>query len=147
MPQHLWISTHLDHNFVYQYAHELRNLPNIHLLGWVQPRSRLFYQIMRRCSFAILPSCSEGQSQSVVECMNQGLVPVVSRECGLSVDGIGVYVEPCSVDNITALVGELSDWTPLRLEQASRAARLAAQSEYSQAAFLQRLEQAIQAFL
>jgi glycosyltransferase involved in cell wall biosynthesis len=147
LPQHLWISSHLDHNFAYLYTRELTKLPNIHLLGWVQPRSRLFYQVMHRCGFAILPSCSEGQSQSVVECMNQGLVPVVSRECGLSVDGFGVYIDPCSVVSIAGLVNELSEWAPSRLEGASQAARLAAQSEFSQVAFLQRLEQAIRTCL
>ncbi|OGO37443.1 MAG: hypothetical protein A2W35_16295 [Chloroflexi bacterium RBG_16_57_11] len=147
LPQHLWISTRLDHHFGKLYARELNRLPNIHMLGWVQPRSRLFYQIMRQCGFAILPSCSEGQSQSVVECMNQGLVPVVSRECGLSVDGFGVYIDSFNVVDITGLVGELSAWTPMHLEQTAQASRAVAQSEYSQVTFLQRLEEAIQAFL
>jgi glycosyltransferase involved in cell wall biosynthesis len=147
LPQHLWISTRLDHNFARLYAHELNDLSNIHLLGWVQPRSRLFYQVMRRCGFAILPSCSEGQSQSVVECMNQGLVPVVTRECGLSLEGFGVYINPCSVENIAGLVAQLSAWPPGQLEQASQGARAAAQGEYSQVEFLLRLEQAIRSFL
>jgi hypothetical protein len=74
-------------------------------------------------------------------------VPVVTRECGLSVNGLGPYIEPCNIPEISRLVQELSGWQPSRLEQASRAARLAAQNDYSQVKFLHSLEQAIQAFL
>jgi glycosyltransferase involved in cell wall biosynthesis len=147
LPQHLWISARMDPDFLRLYARELNTLSNIHLLGWVQPRSRRFYQVMRRCAFSLLPSCSEGQSQSVIECMNQGLVPVVSRETGLDVDDVGLYIKPCTIERIVEIVGELSAWTPQRLEQTSHAARAAAQSEYTQDAFLRRLEQAIRSFL
>ena len=147
LPQHLWISARMDQSFLRLYARELNTLPNIHLLGWVQPRSSRFYQMMHRCAFSLLPSCSEGQSQSVVECMNQGLVPVVSREAGLDVDDFGIYIQPCTIERIVEIVSELSAWTPQRLERSSVAARAAAQNEYAQDAFTQRLEQAIRSFL
>ena len=111
LPQHLWISTSLDHNFAYLYTRRVDETDRISTCWAGFSRALgLFYQVMRRCGFAILPSCSEGQSQSVVECMNQGLVPVVSRDCGLSVDGFGVYIDPCSMDSIAGLVSELSAW-------------------------------------
>lgn len=145
--QHLWISTRMDSGFVRLYSRELNDLPNIHLLGWVQPRSRSFYQMMHRCAFSLLPSCSEGQSQSIVETMNQGLIPIVSRESGLDVEGYGLYIEPCTIERIASMVEELCSWSPQQCQGYSQAARKAALSEFSEQAFKQRMRNAIQSFL
>ena len=65
--QHLWICSKIDQGFADVYSKELHDLPNIHLVSWVQGRSAKFYEMMDTCNFVILPSCSEGQAQSVVE--------------------------------------------------------------------------------
>jgi glycosyltransferase involved in cell wall biosynthesis len=145
--QHLWISTRLDARFAHLYRGELNELANIHLLGWVQPRSRGFYQMMHRCAFCILPSCSEGQSQSVIEAMNQGLIPLVSRQAGLDVRDSGVILEPVSVESIRALVQSASAWTPERCAEMSARARHTALTVYSQEAFLRNFQSALEDLL
>jgi len=55
LDQHLWISTRLDADFKKLYRTILTGRPNIHTLGWVQPRSGPFYQMMHTCSFCLLP--------------------------------------------------------------------------------------------
>lgn len=147
LPHHLWISTRLDARFAHLYVRELNTLANVHLLGWVQPRSRSFYQMMQRCAFCILPSCSEGQSQSVLEAMNQGLIPLVSPQSGLDVQDFGVLIEPVTVDAICSLVHAVSTYSPDRCRELSALARQAALTTYSQEAFLQNFQAALEVLL
>ena len=112
-----------------------------------QPRSRQFYQVMRNCNFCILPSSSEGQSQSVIECMNQGLIPVVSRAAGLDQDDYVVMLEPCTIRQIRDTVQRLSAWSPEKCRDLSLKARAAAQRDFSEGQFSLNLQRAIQALL
>jgi glycosyltransferase involved in cell wall biosynthesis len=144
LPQHLWISTRLEAGFARLYRGELSGLPNIHPLGWVQPRSAEFYRMMRRCAFCILPSCSEGQSQSVIEAMNQGLIPLVSPQAGLDVQDFGMILEPVSVEVIRQAARTAAGWSSERCGELSAKARRAAQTVYSQAAFLENFQRALQ---
>ena len=45
-----------------------------------------------------LPSCSEGQSGGVITCMHAGLIPILSYESGVDVEGFGFLLQDCSVD-------------------------------------------------
>jgi glycosyltransferase involved in cell wall biosynthesis len=167
LEQHLWIASNVEPTFREVYARELR-LPNVHLIGWLQPRSPLFYRLMRTCNFCILPSCSEGQSQSVVECMNQGLIPVVSREAGIDTGDYGILITPgSSVAGIsdTGKIGDsvnATDLTPLdirclvhdlstleveRCWEMSLQARSAAQRDFSEERFAQSFQHALLHFL
>lgn len=147
LEQHLWVVSTLDASFCKVYAHELQQLPNIHTLGWVQPRSVEFYRVMRRCNFCILPSCSEGQSQSVVEAMNQGVIPVVSRAAGLDVGSHGVFIEPCTVDEIRRLVQELAAFSEGRCREMSQQARVVVQQDFSEISFGRDLQAALERLL
>jgi hypothetical protein len=143
LKQHLWISTHLDVRFARVYSRELNALENIHLLGWIQPRARPFYQMMHRCAFCILPACSQGQPQTVIEAMNQGLVPLVSPHAGLDVQDFGAILDPVSVESIRSLVQAAATWPLERCGELSARARLAAQTIYSQQAFMDNFQQAL----
>lgn len=104
LEQHLWICSFIDNKFPDVYSEELHNYSNIHLVGMVQPRSAKFYEIMGTCNYVILPSCSEGQPHSVIECMNQGLIPIVSRPCGLDVEDYGMILNTCTIEEIKQVV-------------------------------------------
>ena len=63
--------------------------PNIHPVGWVTVNGSEYNELVRKCAFVILPSCSEGQSGSVVQCMYSGLfLCLVPEEAG-SISGAG----------------------------------------------------------
>lgn len=147
LPQHLWISTRLDARFTRMYTRELNRLENIHLLGWVRPRSLPFYQMMHRCAFIILPSCSEGQSQSAVEGINQGLIPLVSRQAGLDVGGFGAFIEPVMVDSIRSVVHTAAAYSPERCCEFSSKGRKAAQTIFSEQAFMRNFQKALEDLL
>jgi len=144
LEQHLWICSSIDQRFAEVYSDELHNRSNIHLVGWVQPRSARFYELMNSCNYVILPSCSEGGAQSVVECMNQGLISIVSRACGLSVDGYGVILDPCSIEEIARVIPMLSSYFVTRCREMSVRARKAAITDFSEAAFCRNMTGAIQ---
>ncbi len=144
LDQHLWICSGIDKGVADAYSNELHRHRNIHLVGWVQPRSAEFYKVMRTCNYAILPSCSEGQAQSIVECMNQGLIPVVSKACGLDIANYGFLIELCTVEHIRNLVGKLaSQYSAIDCQRRSLDARAAALGKYAETAFPKCFREAI----
>ncbi len=98
---------------------------------------------MRQCAFCILPSCSEGQSQSVLEAMNQGLVPLVSRMAGVDMGNFGFYIEPVSIEMIRWLSLALSKMSHDEWLQRSRQARAAIAEAYSEQHFRKNLMKAL----
>jgi len=142
--EHLWICSRIDQRFEEIYSDELHNTPNIHLDGWTQPRSTEIYELMDICNYIILPSCSEGQAHSVVECMNQGLIPVVSRACGLDVGDYGVILNQCTIEEIAKVVPMLSSYSAAKCNEMAARARQAAVTDFSESAFHQNMRDAIQ---
>lgn len=135
LEQHLWICSYIDKQFAEIYSEELHNYPNIHLVGWIQPRSPRFYEMMDFCNYVILPSCSEGQPHSVVECMNQGLIPIVSEACGLKINGYGEILDPCTVEGIKKAVLKFTAFPSAQCKEMSAKARKIAQGDFSEDAF------------
>ncbi len=147
LEQHLWVVAPLDPAFEAIYRRELNDLPTIHRVGRVQPRSAAFYRLMRACNWCILPSCSEGQSQSVIEAMNQGLIPIVSRTAGLDVDGLGFWLEPPTVEAIRR-VAQMAASLPLETcRQLSQKARAAVLDQYAEACFSPQFSAALKRLL
>jgi glycosyltransferase involved in cell wall biosynthesis len=147
LDEHLWICCKLEKSFAKAYLDELLNRSNIHTVGWIEPRSPTFYQIMNICNFAVLPSCSEGGAQSVVECMNQGVIPIVTTECGLSIDGYGYILRPCTTERIIEMIKELSSLSPSKCEELSLKTKNAATTTFSEEMFLQGFERALLSIL
>lgn len=130
LPQHLYIVTVTEPDFLKVFAKELK-LPNIHLVGEVGMRSPQFYEVMDKCAFAILPSCSEGQAGSVVECMNQGLIPIVSKETRLDARQYGKVLEHTTTTSIKQAVREMSSLSPAKVKNLSLKTRGTAIKEHS----------------
>ena len=143
LDEHLWICCKLEKPFGKAYLDELLNRSNIHTVGWIEPRSPTFYQIMNICNFAVLPSCSEGGAQSVVECMNQGLIPIVTTECGLSTEDYGYILTPCTTERIIEIIKGLSSLSSLKCKDLSLKAKNAATTIFSEEMFLQGFERAL----
>jgi len=130
LPQHLYIMAYVEPALL-KYYEEAFSAPNIHLIGPGNFRSPEFYKVMDSCSFAILPSCSEGQPGSMVECLNQGLIPVVTRDVHLSVPGFGFTLEQATISKIQQIVKTLSKLDELELSEKSGASRKAAITSHS----------------
>ncbi len=96
------------------YQKELFHMQNIHPVGWVKVNSREFDDLLRKCLYVIMPSCSEGQSGAVVQCMHSGLIPIVTRQVGIDTGDFGVNLRNDSLQELERTVKILSakpdDW-------------------------------------
>jgi hypothetical protein len=79
-----------------------------------------------------------------VECMHQGLIPVVSRETTIDTSDYGVTLATSSIDEIIRVVSDLSQRPPEWCEQMSQRVRRVALSDFSEAAFLRNMKAAIE---
>jgi glycosyltransferase involved in cell wall biosynthesis len=147
LEQNLWICAQIDDQFADIYATELHTHPNIHSVGWIQPRSVQFYELMGICNFVILPSCSEGQASSIVECMNQGLIPIVSRASSFDVSDYGVLLEPCTIREIVKTVTLLSSQSAEWCEERAKRTREVAIREHSEQVFTAQMDEAIRSII
>jgi len=144
--QNLYIITLPEKKFLSAYKNELK-LPNIHFIGEVPMRTDRFYEIVDKCAFQIFPSCSEGQPGSVVEAMNQGLIPILSRESGLDADKYGVILRENTVDCIKETVRQMSAQEPSRVEAMAKKVRKIALKDHNPEKFRKDLKKAVSKIL
>jgi glycosyltransferase involved in cell wall biosynthesis len=137
---HLWVCSPFarEEDFCACYRAELHETPNIHAVGWVGVADPEFAEIVRRCACVIHPTCSEGQPGSVVHCMHQGLIPLVTPEAGIDTGDFGITLPSDDVAAIERLVVDVSRRPESWHAEQSRRTRAAAQRDYSEGAFLAR---------
>lgn len=75
--------------------------PNVHAVGFVDTLSEQFNEIVAKCYYLLLPSCSEAPSTAVLTGMRHGMLPVVSR--GIGLDELDAYFEYFSDYHIEAV--------------------------------------------
>ena len=127
-----------ESDFCEAYHRELFHTPNIHPCGWVPVDSPRFNKLIRTCAFGVLPSCSEGQPGSITNLMYAGVVPLLTREAGISVGDFGFLFANDSVDEIEKMVLNLSTALPEEVERCAIRTRQVAQRDYSREAFVAR---------
>ena len=98
----LYVCTEISEEFraFYTAKYTKEQLRNIHFYGFVRQGSRRFKQLVRKCEFVMLLSCSEGSPGSVVDLMQYGLIPVLTRACGIDLGGAGKIVEDIEVESV-----------------------------------------------
>jgi len=101
-------------------------------------------EVLKCAVLSFYPSCADGSPKAVVECLHQGLIPVVSREAGIDTGDYGVTLENCSVDEITRVITDLSRKSPDWCADRSRRAREAALNKFSETAFHENMKKNIE---
>ncbi len=124
-------SVEYERDFVNCYHRELYKMPNIHLIGILDLAGEKFRTVATECAFVVLPSCAEGISGSVIAGMQTGLIPIVSPASGIDVDDFGMLFDDCSPTSISEVIREMSDLSPVELEERAAAARQATEIKYS----------------
>ena len=132
---HICAPLHQEKDFRRAYRHELCELPNVHTKGFIRIPGHRFASLCRCCSGIILPSCAEGQPGSVVAGMHGGLIPVVSRECGIDTEDFGITLADCSVKTLTDAFSGFASRPPEWHEAQSHKTCAAALGKFSAAAF------------
>lgn len=87
-------------DFVKVYRKELFETKNIITYGFLDIKSETFVNILKKCSFVIFPSCSEGGSPSVLTVVgNGGLIPIISHETTVSTAS-EIWIEDLTYEGI-----------------------------------------------
>lgn len=135
---HLYIcsSFQYEKDFCRCYHKELYETPNIHPIGKIKVNSAAFYEIIENCAYVILPSCAEGQSGSVIQCMYAGLIPVITKETGINVEEFGITFVNNSLEEIENTIVKLSNFPSTWHREHSEMTRKIAEQKYSEEAFI-----------
>ena len=104
--------------------------------GHVNVNSDAWLELVQRCTFIILPSCSEGFSTSVTTGMLHGLIPVVNKDTGFNRAGDHIiFLEEYKVEYVAKRINELSGSDPQELSKLSKKIFDFAQENFSIEAF------------
>ncbi len=142
----LHICTFMDDKFAKFYAKELK-LSNIIVHDFVILRSEKFYEICDACNYIIFPSCSEGSPGSVVECMQQGLIPIVSKTSHIDIEDSGITLSRVSVTSLVESMKLISGEPLPSLNKRSLAARQLVAKNHSPKRFADTLTIALKEIL
>jgi len=143
----LWCTGKVEPALYKVYADELPGHPNIHFVNpdkMVPLRSPLFYDLMDRCNCVILPSCAEGSPGGVIECMNQGLIPIVSRGANVDVADFGIILQTDSVEEIVRVVRRVVAQPPQWHRRQSMETKQVVLRNFSEEAFCANMRVAIE---
>jgi hypothetical protein len=137
---HLYVCSDFkgEDDFCSCYQKELYHTPNIHPIGRVRVNGPEFYDLVRKCAYVICPSCSEGQSGSVVQGMYSGLIPMVTRETGVDTGDFGITFSDDSLREIERVVVAVSRLPESWHREHSVKTRKISEEEYSEDAFVRR---------
>ncbi|MCX6306284.1 MAG: glycosyltransferase [Bacteroidetes bacterium] len=91
------------------YEQVFRENTNIRYHGFLDVRGDQFRELLQQSGFVILPSCSEGQAGSVITAMFSGLIPVVTRECGVDLLDFVYQIREIQIDRLKNLIQSLSE--------------------------------------
>lgn len=122
--------------FCKAYSHELNELSNIRLLGWINPASPEFAEAASRAVAIVHPSASEMCCTAVIAGMAAGLIPVATRSTDIELDGLGVEIDGDSVDAVEQALLSVVDKSQRDLDIMSEAARHAAMTRYGRDKFV-----------
>ena len=100
---HIHAAIEKEMPFVRAFHHELHELPNIHLDGYLLLQSPEFAAALPGSAFVICPSCAEACASSVLNIAgNGGNIPILTRECAISLGDFGVPIEDTTVEAVEA---------------------------------------------
>ena len=129
-----------ESDFEKAYYKELYNTPNIRTLGLINIRSNQFLNVVKENVALIFPSCSEGQSGSVITCLHAGLIPIISYESGVEIDDFGIPLKKCSIDEIKDSIKTVSNFSEDELKTMSNNARQYARTHHTHEKFAERYD-------
>ncbi|HTA82097.1 MAG TPA: glycosyltransferase [Bacteroidia bacterium] len=108
-------------DFFKLYSPLIKSSSNIKYHGFVNVESDSFKKILQSCAFVIYPSASEGNSPAVLTCMaNGGLVPVVSKNADIDLNGYGILIDELTIESVSSAVQKSQDLSVSELKAQSK---------------------------
>jgi hypothetical protein len=100
------------------------------------PVSFDFAGLVGKCVGFLAPSASEGQSTSAITCLQAGLFPIMSRQCGIDLPpGCGVMLETCSLAEIEMAIESVHHLSETERHRQVEATAAEAKRRFSREAF------------
>lgn len=120
------------------YRKELHDTANIQSIGFVDLNGKVFEDIRSSSAFLIYPSCSEGQAGSVVAAMHAGLIPIISKHCGVDVGDFGFVLKENTIEEIREIINQVAALPEAELKRRSHDAWAYAQKHHTKEQFTMR---------
>ncbi len=138
---------HLERDFEAHYARELYGTPGITTEGWVDVAGDRFRRIVESCVGLVYPSCSEAGGGSAITCLHAGLIPIVTYETSIDLEGFGVELPEASIESIREAVGRVAELPAAELERHAVGAWEHARREHTRERFAAAHRRAIESIL
>ncbi|MGP9688737.1 glycosyltransferase [Psychrobacter sp. AOP22-C1-C5] len=98
-----------EKEFIELYSKELLESKNIYVHGFVDITTNKFENILKKCSFSIFPSCSEGGCPSLVTTIiNGALIPIATKETSINLEN-GIIINGFSYNEIDKVIKKTMD--------------------------------------
>jgi hypothetical protein len=145
---HVYGRIELEPGFVRAFHHELRELPNVHVGGYLGLGSPGFRAALLKSAFVICPSCSEASCSSVLNvCGNGGNIPLLTRACAIDLHDFGIQIESTTVGAVEAALAEAGSLSHEELARRQQKTLDTLRVEHSLERYHARLKAAILAIL
>ena len=141
LPNHcLYIATKLDKDFEEHYREDLKR-ENVNYLGFISVDTDEYREIAKKCLFTILISCAEGMATSVLTSMDSGMIPIVTRQCGIDIDETGFLIDDISINKIRDTIQRASSYDVEKLFIMSVKSTELVKKRYNAKVFEKRLDE------
>lgn len=97
--------------------------PNIFDMGFVDVGSEEHFDLLYKCASTILPSASEGGSPGIVNsCSTAGLIPIITKNCGLDVPLLAqeFTIDSLDIESIGDCIEKVLAKDSLRIRELSK---------------------------
>jgi len=134
--------------FVRTFQHELQELPNVHVEGFLHLQSPAFRAALVDSAFTICASCAEACTSAVLNiCGNGGNIPLLTRNCAIDLRDFGVLIGDTTIEAVEAALVEASSLSEAELDRRQRSSAAFFREAHSLERYHQRMKGAIQAVL
>ncbi|HLO80518.1 MAG TPA: glycosyltransferase [Chitinophagaceae bacterium] len=132
-----------EKDFCNSYRNEIFDNRQVSYMGMIGPETEQMDKVIARNSFTILPTCSEGTASSVITCMASGLIPVVTKESGVNLQGFGIEIKKATPASVREAMIEASSLPADEILRQRRKVSEYVHANHSPAAFKQQFKQAL----
>lgn len=120
--------------------HKELSLQNVIMHGFVDVTSQQYSDIIAKCGFVVVPSCSEACCTSLINCMCNGLIPVFTRQCGVDLKDYALEITALTQAAVSDAIERCDSLDDASLKQRSDACRADIMGAYSYDVFKKNMD-------
>lgn len=145
---HICASVDDEKEFASIYNKQLYKTNKIHTYNFVDIKSEKFSELLQKCCFVILPSCSEVIPTSVINIAgNGGLIPILTKPASINADNLCIMAEEPNVRSIEQAIEQAKNISIDKLKDMSFKIGEKINSEYTLNNFVENFRKIIKKIL